>query len=200
MAKVTITCRFENSHGQRSFARPVASQALSAALISGFDCSPPSHLGRAFTREFLEHEKRQLGFSSQIAGLSYNWVMPRPTLLVAESESVDALSVRKLVLETGKFNVLTAHSFDEALDLFHLFPGISAAVIVMDAKIDGENLARTIKSTGQKIPVIALEQLIGGRCPFADHHVPSDDSQALLELARSLLGDPRQLDSIRAVS
>jgi hypothetical protein len=126
--------------------------------------------------------------------------MPRPTLLVAESEPIEALSVRKLVLETGKFNVLTAHSFREALDLFHLFPNISAAVIVMDLKIDGENIARAIKSTVDKIPVIALEQRIGGCCPFADHHIPSDDPQALLELTRSLLGDPRQLDSIRAVS
>jgi hypothetical protein len=40
--------------------------------------------------------------------------MPRPTLLVAESEPVEALSVRKLVLETGEFSLLTAHSFREA--------------------------------------------------------------------------------------
>jgi CheY-like chemotaxis protein len=104
---------------------------------------------------FMEREERQpRRFSSQIPKLSYNRVMPRPTLLVAESESVEALSVRKLVLETGKFNVLTAHSFREALDLFHLFPNISAAVIVMDPKIDGENIARAIKSTVQKIPII----------------------------------------------
>jgi hypothetical protein len=124
--------------------------------------------------------------------------MPRPTLLVAEAEPVEALSVRKLVLETGKFNVLTAHSFREALDLFHLFPNMSAAVIVMDRKIDGENIARSIKSTVDKIPIIALEQRIGGCCSFADHHIPSDDPQALLELTRSLLGDPRQLDSVSA--
>ena len=152
---------------------------------------------------FVEREKGQLvlhRFSSRTLKLSYNRVMPRPTLLVAESEPLEALSVRKLVLETGKFNVLTAHSFREALDLFHLFPNISAAVIVMDPKIDGENIARSIKSTVDKIPIIALEQRIGGRCAFADHHIPSDDPQALLELTRSLLGDPRQLDSISTVS
>ncbi len=61
--------------------------------------------------------------------------MPRPTLLVAETELDQALSVRKLVLETGKFNVLTAHSTREAIDIFHLFPNISAAVLA-----DGEGL------------------------------------------------------------
>ena len=45
---------------------------------------------------------------------------------------VEALSVRKLVLETGKFNVLTAQSFRVGLELFHLFPNIFAAVIVTD--------------------------------------------------------------------
>jgi hypothetical protein len=36
--------------------------------------------------------------------------MPGPTLLVAEPEPLEALSVRKLVLENAEFNVLTAHS------------------------------------------------------------------------------------------
>jgi hypothetical protein len=63
-------------------------------------------------KSFLQHGKlppNARGFSSQIPELSYNG--HRPTLLVAESEPVEALSVRKLVLETDKFNVLTAHSF-----------------------------------------------------------------------------------------
>ena len=62
--------------------------------------------------------------------------MPRPTLLVAEPEPSQALSVRKLVLETAKYNVLTAHSSREALDLFHLFPNVSMAVLVGDDGID----------------------------------------------------------------
>jgi|SRR5579872_950086 len=55
--------------------------------------------------------------------------VPRPTLLVAEPEPLQALSVRKLVLETGKFNVLTAHSTRESIDIFHMFPNISGAVL-----------------------------------------------------------------------
>jgi hypothetical protein len=57
-------------------------------------------------------------------------VIPRPTLLVAEPERLEALSTRKLVLETGKFNVLTAHSTEEANALFSLLPNLTAAVLV----------------------------------------------------------------------
>ena len=61
--------------------------------------------------------------------------MARPTLVVAETEPVAALSVRKLVLETAKFNVLTAHSAAEAAEIFDKAPQIvSALVIVSDLK------------------------------------------------------------------
>jgi hypothetical protein len=33
-----------------------------------------------------------------------------------------ALSVRKFVLETAKYNMLTARSTREAVDIFHMFP------------------------------------------------------------------------------
>jgi hypothetical protein len=41
--------------------------------------------------------------------------MPRPTILVAEEEPSQALSVRKLVFETAKFNAFTAHSTRQTL-------------------------------------------------------------------------------------
>src|SRR5690349_1139203 len=124
--------------------------------------------------------------------------MPRPTLLVAEPEPQQALSVRKLVLETAKFNVLTAHSTREALDLFRMFPNISGAVLVMDTELSCEPVAETIKKEADKISVIALEQRIGGRCRFADHHISSHEPEALVDLARNLFGDPRNLPDERA--
>jgi len=118
--------------------------------------------------------------------------MPRPTLLVAEPEPQQALSVRKLVLETGKFNVLTAHSSREALDLFQLFPNISAAILVGQTEIDCDDVGKRIKSATNKIPVIFLHATIGGHCASADHHLSSHEPELLLELIRSLLGDPRR--------
>ena len=117
--------------------------------------------------------------------------MPRPTLLVAEPEPEQALSVRKLVLETGKFNVLTAHSTREALDIFHLFPNISGAILVGDTDINCGEIGNHIKSATNKVPIIYLHPSIGGRCASADHHLSSHEPELLLQLVRSLLGDPR---------
>jgi DNA-binding response OmpR family regulator len=118
--------------------------------------------------------------------------MPRPTLLVAEQEPKQALSVRKLMLETAKFNVLTAHSSREALDLFHLFPNVSMAVLVSDdGAIDCEHVAQQIKNATDKVPIVVLSHRIGGICKYADHNLQSGEPESLLELVRSLLGDPR---------
>jgi hypothetical protein len=123
--------------------------------------------------------------------------MPRPTLLVAEPEPSQALSVRKLVLETAKFNVLTAHSTREALDLFHLFPNISAAVLVGDSIIDCDAIAGQIKGTteARKVSIVFLSPRIGGICRKADHILESGEPEKLLETIRSFLGDPRTLDN-----
>ena len=117
--------------------------------------------------------------------------MARPTILVAESEPSHALSVRKLVLETAKYNVLTAHSTLEALDIFHLFPNINVAVLVMEGAIDCEQIARSIKETTSKILTVALSPRIGGRCNNIDHMLSSHEPEELVSLMRSLVGDPR---------
>jgi CheY-like chemotaxis protein len=124
--------------------------------------------------------------------------MPRPTLLVAEPEPIQALSVRKLVLETAKFNVLTAHSNREALDIFHLFPNISAAVLVGESGLDCDLIANSIRNTTDKVPIIFLSGRIAGRCEYANHNLQTGEPERLLELVRSLLGDPRELDSKQA--
>jgi CheY-like chemotaxis protein len=117
--------------------------------------------------------------------------MPRPTLLVAEQEPIQALSVRKLVLETAKYNVLTAHSTREALDIFHLFPNISLAVLTGGSGVDCDEVAKAIKNTAEKVPVIFLHPQIAAKCKYADHQLSSYDPEKLLELTRSLVGDPR---------
>ncbi len=123
--------------------------------------------------------------------------MQRPTLLIAEPEPYNALSVRKLVMETAKFNVLTAHSTQEAVDVFHTFPNVAAAVLAEGDGIDCEKIVREIRPKAPKLPVIYLSPRIGAQCTFADHQLSSHEPQALLDLVRKLLGDPRDLDERR---
>ncbi len=120
--------------------------------------------------------------------------MPRPTLLVAEPEPLQALSVRKLVLETAKFNVLTAHSTREALDIVRLFPNVTGAVLVGETSIDCEKVAAALKKAGNETPVIYLHASLGGRCDYAEHNLSSHEPEALTDLVRSLFGDPRNLE------
>lgn len=119
----------------------------------------------------------------------------RPTLIVAEAEPGQALSTRKLVLETAKFNVLTAHSTEEALDVFQSFPNASCVIAAEGETIDCERILKFARTIRDDIPLIALSPRQAFSCAFADHHVSSHDPEALVQLVRSLLGDPRLIDA-----
>jgi len=123
--------------------------------------------------------------------------MVRPALLVAEPEPPDGLSTRKLVLETAKFNVLTAHSTQEAVELYGSFPGISAVVMVACREVNCGAIIQAVRHADPPgtVPIIALSPRIGFLCEDADYTLPSRDPGPLLELARKLLGDPRVIDA-----
>src|SRR6185503_18744271 len=127
--------------------------------------SPPGTLHKFFLRNQMHHKTHLVGglefarlakalsfrlglLCPNTTGLARDHIfseerMPRPTVLVAEPEPPQSLSVRKLVLETAKFNVLTAHSTREALDIFELFPNISAAVLVGESGLDCDLIANS---------------------------------------------------------
>jgi len=111
---------------------------------------------------------------------------------MAEPEALENISVRKLVLETAKFNVITAHSAKECLELIRKFSQIEGLIVHSD--LDGipcEKLVSQIRESNPEIPVIALGSTDGFRCKGADHSVNSNDPQELLNLLRSKFGDPR---------
>ncbi len=58
--------------------------------------------------------------------------------MMAELEPPDGLSARKLVLETGKFNVITAYSVAEALETLATFPKVHGVVLHAAICGDGE--------------------------------------------------------------
>jgi hypothetical protein len=120
--------------------------------------------------------------------------MARPTLLVAEVEPGAALSVRKLVLETGKFNVITAHSCEEALEEFKVAPKLYGALIVTSELKGAGSLVTAVKKGRPEVPTIWLAPHNPGRKKGVDHYVPSHEPEALVELCRELLGDPRETE------
>jgi len=106
---------------------------------------------------------------------------------VIDREFPGSISTRKLVLETAKFNVLTAYSGKEALDIFRRFPALDG--IVMDGEIDdisAEDIARACKAIVPNIPVVVISAPGSQDCPSANFIVESFQPAKLLETLRRL--------------
>jgi CheY-like chemotaxis protein len=118
----------------------------------------------------------------------------RPALLVAEREPENALTVRKLLLETAKYNVITAHSASEAIETIHTFPAVAAAVITsnLGPEDDCASVGSAIGRTSPKIPIIYLTPSGLAECSWADHVLSTFEPGKLLNLVKELLGDPAQ--------
>jgi DNA-binding NtrC family response regulator len=116
--------------------------------------------------------------------------MVRPCFLVIDREFPGSISTRKLVIETAKFNVLTAYSGREALEVFKRFPSVSG--VVLDGGLEDiscGDVAREIKSLQPKMPVIVISAPGFTECPEADFHLESFDPAKLLEILRGLKPD-----------
>ena len=84
--------------------------------------------------------------------------MVRPCFLVIDREYSGSISTRKLIIETAKFNVLTAYSAQEAIDTLARFPGVSGVVldgVIKDMEC-GE-LIRRLKQIASDSPVMSID-------------------------------------------
>jgi response regulator RpfG family c-di-GMP phosphodiesterase len=120
--------------------------------------------------------------------------MHRPTFLMAEPEPQQALSARKLVLETAKFNVLTAHSTQEAIELSQIFPEVNALIVHGNISGNCSEVVAQFKRKTPHGPAILLAPSASISCDGVDHRVSSHDPEELLRLLRELFGDPRSKD------
>jgi CheY-like chemotaxis protein len=113
--------------------------------------------------------------------------MVRPCFLVIDREYSASISTRKLVIETAKFNVITAYSANEALETFAKFPSISG--VVMDAGVRDMSccdLTDAIKKASPNVPVVVISSPGTHDCPQADHLLESFEPAKLLRLLQSL--------------
>lgn len=104
----------------------------------------------------------------------------------------ECLSTRKLVVETAKFNVITAHSAQELRDTMEIFP--KAHAIVLHQGLPGANPQDMINEIRRCLPnkqVITLSPQ--NNLGAGDHNLGSHDPEELIDLLRKLFGDPRSL-------
>jgi DNA-binding response OmpR family regulator len=118
--------------------------------------------------------------------------LARPAFIVAEPEPEQALSSRKLLLETFKFNVITAHSVKETLEVVELFPKCDALIVHCGLpEFDAAEAIKDVRSRAPKMQIIALTPT-ERELKWADHVVQSHRPQELLTLVQRLFGDPRE--------
>jgi DNA-binding response OmpR family regulator len=113
--------------------------------------------------------------------------MVRPCFLVIDREFPGSISTRKLVIETAKFNVLTAYSAHEAVETFRSFPALHG--IVLDSDLDDmpcHALVSALKAVRPTVPIIAISGPGARECTGADHHLESFDPRRLLEILAAL--------------
>jgi CheY-like chemotaxis protein len=116
--------------------------------------------------------------------------MIRPCFLVIDREFPGSISTRKLVIETAKFNVLTAYSGKEALEVFNRFPAVSG--VVLDGGLDDlscDHVASKLKAIQPTIPIIVIATPGFTGCPQADYQLESFDPAKLLEILRNIKPD-----------
>ena len=123
--------------------------------------------------------------------------MIRPCFLVVDREYSGSISTRKLVIETAKFNVLTAYTGAEAIETLTRFPALNG--IVLDAgirDIPAEELIRIFKKINPSVPVIVVRLPSSNSYPEADFQLDSFDPAHLLELLQRM--EPEKTRKIEA--
>ena len=123
--------------------------------------------------------------------------MHRPCFLVIDREFPSSISTRKLVIETAKFNVLTAYSGREALIMIERFPAVDGVVLdssVQDVKC-GEIIA-FIRQRQPTLPVVVIHSIAADHCEGGDFYLDSFDPAALLEVLTKIV--PKDAEDVGA--
>ena len=121
----------------------------------------------------------------------------RPTFLVVEPEPGHALSTRKILLETAKFNVITAHSWPEASALFAQFPDINGVILTneVDDGISSEDFTQIVRTKKPKMPIVVIGDRFDNKPGEPSYRIPPYEPEQLILLLRELFGDPRPFDN-----
>jgi hypothetical protein len=112
----------------------------------------------------------------------------RPCFLVVDREFAGSISSRKLVIETAKFNVITAYSIPEADATLERFPRVHGIVVSAGPDNEIEQFLKRTRSTYPEIKLILTGHAIDSNTP-CDAHVESYAPDKLLLALRNLFPD-----------
>ncbi len=120
----------------------------------------------------------------------------RPCFLVVDTEHAGSISTRKLVLETAKYNVLTAYSCKEAVEHLERFPRVHG-VVLNGASRDGAmpSLLRELVKLPEVKLIVTGDPLRGSELREPDLLVESFAPDKLLEGLDALF--PKQARELR---
>jgi response regulator RpfG family c-di-GMP phosphodiesterase len=111
----------------------------------------------------------------------------RPCFLVIDREHSGSISTRKLVIETAKFNVITAYSGAEAIQTLKRLPAMDGVVI--DAGITDlpcSEVVKQLKAIQSNVITIVVGTLGNDPCAGADHYLETFNPAKLLSLLQKL--------------
>lgn len=118
----------------------------------------------------------------------------RPCFLMLDRVQAGALSTRKLVIESIKFNAITAYTAEEAMATLQRFPSLDG--IIVDATLPGS--AEVVRSIRQQYPnllIIVTGSDHDGESGPADHVIETYSPERLLALVQKLF--PHEVRVIR---
>jgi CheY-like chemotaxis protein len=111
----------------------------------------------------------------------------RLAFLVVEVEPGQALSTRKLLLESAKHNVMTAHTGGEGIEMLRRFPKVDAIAIDVGLKdMECSRIAKEMKSITPHVPIIAISPRVADQCEWADEIVSSHEPRELVQLLETI--------------
>jgi CheY-like chemotaxis protein len=111
----------------------------------------------------------------------------RPCFLVVDQEHSGSISTRKLIIETAKFNVITAYSGAEAIQTLKKFPAMDGVVIDAGiADVPCSEAVKQLKAIQRNVIIVAVGRIGHDPCAGADHYLESFDPAKLLKLLQRL--------------
>jgi len=113
----------------------------------------------------------------------------RPCFLVVDNEFAGSISTRKLVIETAKFNVISAFSYAEAIATLQRFPNVHATVVTADRAGYADAFLKHVRSTYPEIKRVVTGEASDSD-GLADRRVESFAPEKLLQALRELFPQP----------